>query len=59
MNKCAILSMDNLEDFEVYDYLIDQPLLALGWQTEEVSWRCAKVNWNDYKAVIILSLIHI
>ena len=55
MNKCAILSMDNLEDFEVYDYLIDQPLLALGWQTEEVSWRCAKVNWNDYKAVIIRS----
>lgn len=55
MNKCAILSMDNLEDFEVYDYLIDQPLLALGWKTEVVSWRCTKVNWNDYKAVIIRS----
>lgn len=55
MKKCAILSMDSLEDFEAYDYLIDQPLLALGWQTEVISWRCTDVNWDDYKAVIIRS----
>ena len=55
MRKCAILSMDSLADFEAYDCLIDEPMLALGWQTELVSWRCANVNWSDYEAVIIRS----
>lgn len=55
MKKCAILSMDSLEEFEAYDCLIEQPLLALGWQTEVVSWRCTKVNWADFDAVIIRS----
>ena len=45
MKKCAILSMDSLADFEAYDDLIDQPMLALGWQTELVSWRNSAVNW--------------
>lgn len=53
MKKCAILSMDSLEDFEAYDYLIDAPLKALGWQTEEISWRSTTVNWSNYDAVII------
>lgn len=55
MKKCAILSMDSLADFEAYDDLIDEPMLALGWQTEVVSWRNASVNWSDYAAVIIRS----
>ena len=55
MKKCAILSMDSLADFEAYDCLIDEPMLASGWQTELVSWRCANVNWSDYEAVIIRS----
>ena len=55
MRKCAILSMDNLDDFGVYDHLLDQPLQALGWQTEVVSWRSPSVNWSDYEVVIIRS----
>lgn len=53
MNKCAILSMDSLDDFEAYDQLIEPPMAALGWQCETISWRKADVNWNDYQAVVI------
>ena len=55
MKNCAILTMDSLDEFEVYDYLLDQPLSVLGWQTQLVSWRDQQVNWNDYDAVIIRS----
>jgi hypothetical protein len=47
--------MNNLDDFEVNDNLIEQPLLSLGWQMHMVSWRDKNVNWNDYAAVIIRS----
>ncbi len=59
MNKelqhCVILTMDNLEAFEVYDTLLDEPLLALGWKTHTISWRDKQVDWNYYDAVIIRS----
>ncbi|WP_440998624.1 ATP-grasp domain-containing protein [Fodinibius sp. SL11] len=55
MKRCAFLSMDNYEDFEVYDHLLFDPLKALGWYAEEVSWRNATVNWNSFDAVIIRS----
>ena len=47
--------MDTLDDFEVYDILLDEPLLALGWKTHTISWKNKHVNWNDYDAVIIRS----
>lgn len=53
MKKCAILSMDSLENFEAYDHLLAEPLLALGWNMSTVSWRDTSVNWNHYDAVII------
>lgn len=55
MKNCAILTMDNLSDFECYDDLLDEPLALLGWQTTLVSWRNNKVNWNEFDAVIIRS----
>ena len=55
MKNCAILTMDSLDEFEVYDYLLDQPLSVLGWQTQLVSWRDQQVNWNYFDAVIIRS----
>ncbi|MCI2283246.1 hypothetical protein L3081_07345 [Colwellia sp. MSW7] len=55
MKHCAILTMDNLSDFECYDYLLDEPLAELGWATELISWRAEKVNWDAYDAVIIRS----
>lgn len=53
--KCAILTMDCLDNFEAYDTLLEQPLKALGWQMHLVSWRDSKVDWNDFAAVIIRS----
>jgi hypothetical protein len=55
IQHCAILTMNNLDDFEAYDNLLEQPLLALGWQMHMVSWHDKSVNWNDYAAVIIRS----
>ena len=55
MKQCAILTMDNLDDFETYDHLIEPFLLDLGWQATMVSWRDKTVNWSDYHAVIIRS----
>lgn len=55
MQKCAILTMDCLDDFEAYDHLIEPPLNALGWQVEMVSWRKKQVDWNIFDAVIIRS----
>lgn len=55
MKNCAILTMDNLSDFECYDNLIDAPLAALGWQTTLVSWRSDNVDWNEFDSVIIRS----
>lgn len=53
MKRCAILSMDSLEEFEVSDDLLEQPLAELGWKMEMVSWRSTTVNWDDFDVVII------
>lgn len=55
MKQCAILTMDNLSDFECYDNLLDEPLAELGWQTQLVSWRDANTQWQNFEAVIIRS----
>jgi len=55
MKNCAILTMDNLSDFECYDNLLDKPLAQLGWKTQLVSWRAENVNWQQFDAVIIRS----
>jgi hypothetical protein len=55
LKHCAILTMDNLDNFEAYDNLLAQPLLAFGWKMSMVSWHNKSVNWNDYAAVIIRS----
>ena len=53
MKRCAILTMDCLDDFEAYDHLLDKPLLELGWTTELVSWKATNVNWNDFDVGLI------
>lgn len=55
MNKCAILTMNCLDNFETYDQLIESPLADLGWDVEMVSWRKPNVDWSKYHAVIIRS----
>ena len=53
MKKCAILSMDCLDDFEAYDHLIEPQLEQLGWQVDTISWRKPGMNWSNYEAVVI------
>ena len=53
MKRCAFLSMDSLEDFFSYDSMLFEPLKAVGWLAEEVSWRKTDVDWNDYDVVVI------
>ncbi|GAA6172220.1 hypothetical protein NBRC116592_18900 [Colwellia sp. KU-HH00111] len=55
MKQCAILTMDNLSDFECYDVLLDEPLAQLGWLTKLVPWRDNHVDWQQFDAVIIRS----
>jgi len=47
--------MDDTQGFEVYDELLNEPLLALGWQTHTLSWNDKQVDWNGFDAVIIRS----
>lgn len=54
MKKSAILSMDNLDGYEVYDGLLEAPLSAAGWKNEVVPWRAA-VDWEQFDVVMIRS----
>ena len=55
MARCAILTMDSLDDFEAYDDLLEQPLKDLGWEMAMVSWRDTRVDWDQFDSVIIRS----
>ncbi|RDV25509.1 hypothetical protein DXV75_09425 [Alteromonas aestuariivivens] len=55
MSRVAFLSMDNLEDFFVYDDLLAEPLARAGWQVSSVPWRDSAINWNDYDVVVVRS----
>lgn len=51
--KCAILSMDCLDDFEAYDHLIEPYMAEHGWHVDTISWRAQGVDWASYQAVVI------
>nr|WP_297349874.1 hypothetical protein [uncultured Glaciecola sp.] len=55
MRKAAILTTDHLEEFFVYDRLLEAPLKSLGWELTEVSWHAKNHNWDQYDAVIVRS----
>ena len=55
MPRCAFLTMDSLDEFEVYDDLLIKPLSQIGWSVDMVSWRDRQVDWNTFEAVIIRS----
>ena len=55
MPRCAFLTMDSLDEFEVYDDLLIKPLSQLGWSVDMVSWRNRQVDWNTFESVIIRS----
>lgn len=55
MKKCAILTMDKLEGFVIYDKMLDEPMAQCGWQVDHVSWHKKNVNWDEYDVAIIRS----
>ena len=54
-SKCALLTINDLSNFQSYDNLIVQPLSKLGWECEFVPWDSISINWDDFDAVIIRS----
>lgn len=53
--RVAFLSMDNIDAFECYDAMLEQPLLERGWLVDTISWRAEGVDWNAYEAVVVRS----
>ncbi|MCU7554744.1 hypothetical protein OCL06_09045 [Alteromonas sp. ASW11-19] len=54
MPSVAFLSMDNLDDFFVYDELLIPYFEQAGWQVTSVPWRDS-TDWNNFDAVIVRS----
>jgi glutathione synthase/RimK-type ligase-like ATP-grasp enzyme len=55
MPRCAFLTLDDPTDFVIDDELAYQPLAALGWKVDAISWRKPFCDWRDYDAVVIRS----
>ena len=54
MPICAFLTMDDADDFVVYDRDAVAPLTALGWSVDEVPWRSG-ADWSAYDLVVVRS----
>lgn len=55
MSCIAFLTMDSLEGFVSYDYLVRDILQQRGLRVDEVSWRDPHANWDQYELVVIRS----
>ena len=53
--KCALLTIQDLSNFESYDDLLIDPLNLLGWNCVFVPWEFKEVEWDEFDAVIIRS----
>ena len=53
--KCALLTIEDLSNFESYDDFLIEPFNLLGWECIFVPWESQSVDWNDFDAVIIRS----
>ena len=53
--KCALLTIEDLSNFESYDDLLIEPFNLLGWECIFVPWESKSVDWDDFDAVIIRS----
>jgi len=53
--KCAMLTIEDLSDFECYDELLIPPMNALGWDVSFIPWDLSNVNWDEYDIVLIRS----
>lgn len=55
MKKLAFLSMDDMQDFFVYDELLHAPFAELGYEIDTISWHLADYDFSEYEAVIVRS----
>ena len=55
MLRSAFLTLDDPTDFVIDDELAYEPLAALGWSVEAISWRTPSCDWRRYDAVVIRS----
>ena len=55
MSRIAFLTMDSLEGFVSYDYLVRDILQQRGLRVDEVSWRDPQADWDQYMLVVIRS----
>lgn len=55
MSRIAFLTMDSLEGFVSYDYLVRDILRQRGLRVDEISWRDPNADWDAYDLVVIRS----
>ncbi len=55
LKNCAILTIEDLSDFECYDEFLIEPMKELNWSLTFIPWDKDNINWNDYRIVIIRS----
>ncbi len=51
--RCAFLTMDITDGWEIDSDLSFEPMQALGWSIDMVPWRTVNVDWQQYDAVYI------
>lgn len=54
MPRCAFLTLENTEGWFIDDDLVHEPLIARGWEVENVPWT-RSTDWDDFDLVVIRS----
>lgn len=55
MPRCAFLTLDDTTGWVIDDQLAHEPLRALGWRVDDISWRQTEIPWDAFDAVVIRS----
>lgn len=53
--NCAFLTLENRTGFYIYDHLLFEPLVKLGWSAVEIPWDRQDIEWQQFDAVVIRS----
>ncbi len=51
--RCAFLTMETTIGWSIDSDLSFEPMRTLGWAIDEIPWRSADADWNQYDAVYI------
>ena len=51
--RCAFLTMASTDGWSIDSDLSFEPMRTLGWAIDEIPWRSANADWNQYDAVYI------